>query len=108
MAFENLPLSAPARRRSQKAPVFCVGWHAFVNWPMDCEDRVPAMDREGSPVDNNLADGDEVEILSWQPRSRRGLLYEVRRVGDGTEWWLGASHLRGTLVADAEPGCGIS
>jgi hypothetical protein len=41
-------------------------------------------------------DGQEVEILSWQPRSRHGLLYEIRRRGDGTEWWLSSAQLRGS------------
>lgn len=108
MAFENLPLSKPAKpagRRSAKGPVFGVGRRAFVHWPREALAPVPAMDRDGSPCVNDLADGQEVEILSWQPRSRRGCLYEIRRLGDGTEWWLGSAHLRSTRVtaADGEP-----
>ncbi len=101
MAFENLPLSKPMSRRPAKGPVFCVGWRAFVNWPTDAVLPVPAMDRGGSPLANDLADGQEVEILSWQPRSRRGLLYEIKRLGDGTEWWIAGAHLRATGEAQA-------
>jgi hypothetical protein len=94
MAFENLPLAARAARRPKKAAVFCVGWRAFVHWPTGQAIPVPAMDRAGNPRGNDLVDGEEVEILSWQPGSRRGVLYEIRRVGDGSEWWLGDAHLR--------------
>ena len=99
MASENAsPVQPPSRpiknRRQPKGPVFCVGWRAFVNWPANLEGPVLAMDRGGSPLTNDLADGQEVEILSWQPRSRAGLLYEIKRIGDGTEWWIGAAHLR--------------
>jgi hypothetical protein len=54
------------------------------------------MNRDGYSLESDLADGQEVEILSWQPRSRRGLLYEIRRVADGREWWIAAAHLRRT------------
>jgi hypothetical protein len=54
------------------------------------------MNRDGDSLDSDLADGQEVEILSWHPRSRGGLLYEIRRVGDGREWWISAVHLRRT------------
>jgi hypothetical protein len=110
MAFENLPASKPARRRTTKDPVFCVGWRAFVNWPLlggTVTQPVPAMNRDGNLLDSDLADGQEVEILSWQPRSRGGLLYEIRRVDDGGEWWIAAAHLRRTTEASsiqAHPG----
>lgn len=70
-----------------------------MNWPptVDTVARpVPAMNRDGNALDSDLADGQEVEILSWHPRSRGGLLYEIRRVGDGREWWIAAVHLRRT------------
>jgi len=54
------------------------------------------MSRDGFSLESDLADGQEVEILSWQPRSRVGLLYEIRRIADGREWWLAAAHLRRT------------
>jgi len=108
MAFENLPLSARASRRPQKAAVFCVGWRAFVNWPNGLAVPVPAMDRDGSPLESDLADGQEVEILSWQPRSRRGLLYEVRRIGDRSEWWLGDAHLRTTEQPALSPAAALA
>jgi hypothetical protein len=52
------------------------------------------VDGSGAQVSNDLADGEEVEILSWRPRSREGLVYQVRRVADGSEWWIGAQYLR--------------
>ena len=70
-----------------------------MNWPQavgSVAQPVPAMNRDGMSLDSDLADGEEVEILSWQPRSRGGLLYEIRRVGDGREWWIAAAHLRRT------------
>jgi len=51
-------------------------------------------DGSGVQVSNDLADGQEVEILSWRPRSRDGLAYQIRRLSDGSEWWLAAIYLR--------------
>ncbi|HUI25270.1 MAG TPA: hypothetical protein VL403_04230 [Candidatus Kryptonia bacterium] len=94
MAFEHLPPSKPAPRREKNQPIFCVGWRAFVHWPGQTLAPVPLNDSTGKPLANDLADGQEVEIVSWRPRSREGLLYQVRRVTDGSEWWIGAIHLR--------------
>ena len=95
MAFESSSRFKPAQRK--KDPVFCVGWRAFVNWPADRSRRhgpVPILDANGNPMENDLADGQPVEIVSWRPRSREGVLYQIRRVTDGTEWWIGAQYLR--------------
>ena len=97
MLFDNLPTSKPAARRSEKGPIFGVGWHAYVNWPQPaCQlpRPVPMTDAAGKPLANDLADGQEVEILSWRPRAREGLAYQVRRLGDGSEWWIAAVYLR--------------
>ncbi len=102
MAFETTPTSKPSggrpskNSRRPKGPVFCVGWHAFVNWPSSATNGVPALDRAGASFTNDLVDGDKVEILSWQPRSSHGLIYEIRRVADRTECWLSAAQLRAT------------
>jgi hypothetical protein len=45
-------------------------------------------------LSNDLSDGEEVEILSWRPKSRQGSLYQVRRLTDDSEWWIAAIHLR--------------
>ena len=103
MAFENLPPSKPASRRTPNAPVFCVGWRAYVHWPLRNSvalGPVPLMDGSGQPLANDFTDGQEVEIVSWRPRSREGLLYQVRRVSDGSEWWIGAHCLRRQKVAE--------
>ncbi len=52
------------------------------------------IDASGTAVANDLADGQEVEIVSWRPRSRDGLSYQIRRLSDGSEWWITATFLR--------------
>lgn len=100
MAFENLPLAKPAQRREKKPEVFCVGWRAFVNWPMP-NAPVPLTDATGQPLANDLRDGQQVEIVSWRPRSREGLMYQVRRLTDGTEWWIESRYLRKQAAAES-------
>jgi len=51
-------------------------------------------DRTGQPMANDLIDGQEVEILSWRPKAREGVTYQVRRTADGSEWWIGVGYLR--------------
>src|SRR6185369_5733756 len=99
--FDNLPASKPAPRRARNAPIFCVGWRVFVHWPLHggSSGPVPLMDANGLPLANDLADGQPVEIVSWRPRSREGLLYQVRRLADGSEWWIGAHCLRREALA---------
>jgi len=97
MAFDHLPPSKPVPRRAKTGPVFCVGWRAFVHWPprgLQAVEPVPLTDTNGKPLANDLADGQQVEIVSWRPRSREGVLYQVRRLADGTEWWVEARYLR--------------
>jgi hypothetical protein len=55
---------------------------------------VPLVDATGRQLDNDLVDGDEIEILSWRPRSREGVVYQVVRISDRTEWWIGANYMR--------------
>jgi hypothetical protein len=101
--YDNLPPSKPRPRRPPNDPVFCVGWHAFVNWPQSQAQNgqpVPMMDDDGRPMGNDLADGDEVEILAWRPKSRQGSLYQILRLTDGTQWWLAAIHLRRQRAAN--------
>ncbi len=103
-AFDNLPASKPAPRRTKKEPIFCAGWRAFIHWPQPADHvprAVPLADACGKPLANDLADGQEVEILSWRPRAREGLTYQIRRLGDGSEWWIGAAYLRRQRDADA-------
>jgi hypothetical protein len=97
MSFSHLPTSKAAPRRSKHDPVFCVGWRAFVNWRQltgQPHGPVPLADAHGGPLANDLVDGQEVEILSWQPRAREGATYQVRRLVDGSEWWIAAVYLR--------------
>jgi hypothetical protein len=104
MAFDNLPPSKPAPRRARTEPIFCVGWRAFVHWPLRGPQTlgpVPLTDVNGKPLANDLIDGQQVEIVSWRPRSREGLVYQIRRLADGSEWWIGAQYLRREPAAEA-------
>jgi hypothetical protein len=87
-----------------------VGWRAFVHWPSRGPQTlgpVPLTDKDGKPLANDLVDGQQVEIMSWRPRSREGLLYQVRRLADGSEWWIAAQYLRRQPVAEADPGMSV-
>jgi len=84
-------------RRAKNDLIVGVGWRAHINWlpPVDEPVRsLPMTDTSGQIVENDLADGDEVEILSWRQRSRAGVAYQIRRLRDGSEWWIAASYLR--------------
>ncbi len=102
MEFDAVAPSKPAPRRAPKAPIFCVGWRVFVHWPPrdgQPPGPVPLTDPNGQPLANDLADGQQVEIIAWRPRSREGLLYHVRRLADGSESWIGAHCLRREALA---------
>jgi hypothetical protein len=103
-SYSHLRTSKPAPRRPKNAPVFSIGWHAFVNWPQPAGQTpspVPMTDAAGKPMANDLADGQEVEIVSWRPRAREGVAYQVRRSIDGSEWWIAVEYLR--RLRDAPP-----
>jgi hypothetical protein len=106
--YDNLPPSKPAPRRAKNQAVFCVGWRAFVNWPQRNGRAVPLVDGEGRPLENDLIDGQEVEILSWRPKSREGAVYQVRRITDGSEWWIGVNYLRRQQHAPLPPAGSVS
>jgi hypothetical protein len=94
MAFQRF---APTRRVTKNELVVSVGSRAFVNWYPPCGDGgrgVPMIDGRGAHLVNDLRDGEEVEILSWLPRSRDGLSYQIRRLRDRSEWWIAATYLR--------------
>lgn len=97
MAFGNSPSAKSLARRAKNEQIFCVGWRAFVNWPERPGQPlgpVPLTDLSGEVVANDFADGQEVEIVSWRPRAREGLSYQIRRITDGSEWWIPAICLR--------------
>ena len=93
MAFGSMTRSKAATRPAKGEPIFGVGCNAFVNWPHPA-DAVPLVASGAQRVPNDLADGQEVEIISWRPRSREGLAYQIRRLSDGGEYWILAIHLR--------------
>jgi len=99
MPFIQSPLrtAKPGPQRSKKPPVFCVGWRAFVNWPQPAGKKpqpLPMTDSFGKPIANDLADGQEVEIVSWRPKTREGVAYQIRRSSDRSEWWVAVEYLR--------------
>ncbi|MFN8643217.1 MAG: hypothetical protein U0802_16740 [Candidatus Binatia bacterium] len=103
MAFQRF---APSPRLAKNELVVSVGSRAFVNWipPRGAADPgVPLRDGTGAHLGNDLRDGEEVEILSWLPRAREGLSYQVRRLRDGKEWWIAATYLRRGAVAQPPP-----
>jgi len=95
--YSHLRDSKPVRRRPQNGPVFGIGFRAFVHWPQPSgtvPKSVPMLDGTGRSLPNDLVDGQEVEILSWRPRAREGVSYQVRRTADGSEWWIAVQYLR--------------
>jgi len=98
MAFQRF---GPTRRPSKNELVVGVGSRAYVNWQPPTGSNghgVPMMDVAGTQLSNDLHDGEEVEILSWLPRSREGLTYQIRRLKDRSEWWIAATYLRRSKV----------
>ena len=81
--------------------ILAVGWRAFVNAPASLRERIITMGADGDAAANTLADGDEVEILGWRPRMTDGTRYQIRRLSDGREWWIGVSFLRKARVRAA-------
>jgi hypothetical protein len=110
MAFNNSQLARASARRAKPEHVFCVGWHAFVHWPQRAGQLlgpVPLRDATGRVPTNDLADGQEVEIVSWRPGPCDGATYQVRQVTDGTEWWIAALYSRRQRYADAGNSDGV-
>lgn len=102
-AFIKAPAATtPKKRRESSGPILCVGSRAFVHWPTQAraETLVPLTDANGASLPNDLADGQQVEIVSWRPRAREGLTYQIRRLADGREGWLVAHHLRRQATVD--------
>lgn len=103
-AYSHLAPSKPAPRRTKDGLVFGIGGRAFVHWPHlpgTPLSPVPMIDGSGTALYNDLVDGQEVEILSWRPNSREGVMYQVRRCHDRSEWWISATYLRRTATATA-------
>jgi hypothetical protein len=93
MGYQSSPPARPAKNEL----IIGVGWHAYIDWlPAAGEtDRpVPMTDGCGNQIGNDLVDGQEVEVVSWRPRSRAGLAYQIRRLSDGSDWWIAAKYLR--------------
>lgn len=96
-AYSHLAPSKPVPRRTKDGIVLSIGGHAFVNWPQlpgAPLSPVPMLDGTGTALYNDLVDGQEVEILSWRPKAREGVTYQVRRCSDRSEWWISATYLR--------------
>jgi hypothetical protein len=99
-----MPGRDPKSRPGKGELVIGVGSRAYVHWAPPAASPtqgVPIVDGTGRMLANDLADGQEVEILAWRPGSREGLSYQVRRTGDGKEWWIAATYLRRAPVRPA-------
>lgn len=100
MAFDGSHQARSAPRRAKSGPVFCAGWRAYLNLPATTVGPVALASTGGEVAVDGLSDAQTVEILSWRPRSREGLLYQVRRIADGAEFWIEARYLRRQAAPD--------
>lgn len=103
--YSHLPPSRPAPKRRKSEKIFGIGSRAFVHWTPPAgqpPSPVPMVDGAGQPIHNDLCDGQEVEILSWRPGAREGVLYQVCRRSDRTEWWISVEYLRRDAEAPAD------
>ncbi len=88
-----------SRRRSPASFVLKVGQHVFVNCPGDRSRSAPLGDESGESVSTvSLADGADVEVLAWRPRTPTGPRYRIRAYSTGTDGWIAASNLRTVFV----------
>lgn len=95
--YSHLAPSKPAPKRPKSQQVFSVGGRVYVHWPQPAGQPpapVPMVDGGGQAIPNDLVDGQEVEILSWRPGAREGVMYQVRRCADRGEWWISVEYLR--------------
>lgn len=94
MAFDNAAPSRAATRRANKELILGIGGRAFINRPHAAVLAQSLADDRAQSVVDDLVDGEEVEIISWRPRSLHGLAYQIKRVRDGNECWILATQLR--------------
>ena len=90
-----------SKTSATKEIVLAVGGRAFVSLPASGSgtgQSAPMNDDCGRVIANDLRDGQEVEILAWRPRARAGVAYQIRRLSDGSEWWIQALYLRRTAL----------
>ena len=93
--------SKPRTRKTEL--LVSIGGHAFVDMPNGGngqDPNPPINDSHGQPLSNDLCDGEEVELLAWNPRFPGGLAYQIRRLGEKQEWWLHARYLRTAKLAE--------
>jgi len=96
MAYYRTPAAkSPAPWKNEL--LLAVGWRAFVNHPHSKGERatpVPLSPTGTNAAVNDLSDGQEVEVLAWRPAATGGLSYQIKRLSDGSEFWLRALYLR--------------
>ena len=98
--------NSKSSQRAKNEFVVGVGSRVYVNWSPPVGQPahpVPMLDAAGRVLANDLTDGQEVEVVSWRPRSRDGLSYQIRRLSDGSEWWIAAAYLRRLPTRPALP-----
>jgi hypothetical protein len=102
MGYRNSLPGRPAKNEL----IIGVGWHAYIDWSPaagEIDRPVPLTDDSGNQIGNDLVDGQEVEIVSWRPRSRVGPAYQIRRLSDGSNGWIAAKYLRRGATRQVDP-----
>ena len=107
MPMNRSPLPRSSAPSFKNEVLIAIGARAYINLPDTKEPsvhRVSMQDVGGRSIENDLHEGQEVEILAWRPRAPGGLAYQIRRLADGQEWWIPARYLRKSrLPAQAAP-----
>jgi hypothetical protein len=91
----SFPPPPRAGTRTPRGPVLAVGARAVVTCAAGKAAHVALRDH-GERELATVADGEEVEILAWQPHGAGGTRYRV--LGRNGEGWLGAVHLRARVL----------
>jgi hypothetical protein len=92
-----------APRSRTHASVFAVGRRVHVACAGDRLAHVALTDDAGADVPARVADGTQVEILTWRPRGSDGTRSRVRSTRNGLEGWLAVDNLRSTPFTVAAP-----
>ena len=104
MAFYKSPPPRQGSPSFKAGLLLAVGRRAFIHLPASGAgygDFTPFGPGPGANPENELCDGQEVEIIAWRTSGPGGLAYQIRRLDDRREWWAKATCLRKSASADA-------
>lgn len=74
MEFDAGPIKVGITVCTERPDLLC-GCRVFVHCDGQPPGPLPVIDTNGQPLVNDLADGQEVEIIAWRPRARVGPPY---------------------------------